>query len=510
MKGKAYGHRWSWGQFGYEAANAAADESKNAPANERKKALDAMHKAFARVRAANSNKDAPGAGSSLMDRAKAAMAVAARGAADLKGKAETEVSEGWHAATDAVAYGWGKAKDAAHTAGQEAQDAFERGVNRAAEGIRGVAGDRAADTFRNTAMAAEKPVQEAAKYTAGFDEGVVEGIGGMAKGLVDLGGAIYSGANAAGNSTYKFVTDSQFRASAIAAGQQAAESADKTLRDAATYAVNHPFEAAGQAAIAQGNFAKKIVGAAADAGKEFYNGAVEANNKGNLAGYIGRAEGEAAAFVGSFFVGAGEVSTAAKAGKGLGLLRGGGLLADAAKGERAAGPLAGTAREAAAEVAGKTVGGTAKEGAVEAGAKAKAPASGTEPAPAGEAAGSGQLSRDNALFTEADPLRGVMGAASESHPAEIAQMRQALADMGVQVIDRPGTIAYSPGIRAGKPGQMIIDPKASYSAWLHEYQHALDDQKIGWGGFRNAVKTLSFVGNGSKTLIIGRLILLGG
>jgi hypothetical protein len=72
-----------------------------------------------------------------------------------------------------------------------------------------VAGDRAADTFRNTAMAAEKPVQEAAKYTAGFDEGVVEGIGGMAKGLVDLGGAIYSGANAAGDSTYKFVTDSQ-------------------------------------------------------------------------------------------------------------------------------------------------------------------------------------------------------------------------------------------------------------------------------------------------------------
>ena len=218
---------------------------------------------------------------------------------------------------------------------REAQDAFERGVNRAADGIRGVAGDRAADTFRNTAMAAEKPVQEAAKYTAGFDEGVVEGIGGMAKGLVNLGGAIYSGANAAGNSTYKFVTDSQFRANAIAAGQQAAKSADKTLRDAATYAVNHPFEAAGQAAIAQGNFAKKIVGAAADAGKEFYNGAVEANNKGNLAGYIGHAEGEAAAFVGSFFVGAGEVSTAAKAGKGLGLFERAGVLGRGAESEAA-------------------------------------------------------------------------------------------------------------------------------------------------------------------------------
>ncbi|AGH85372.1 hypothetical protein A3768_0634 [Ralstonia solanacearum] len=32
---------------------------------------------------------------------------------------------------------------------------------------------------------------------------------------------------------------------------------------------------------------------------------------------------------------------------------------------------------------------------------------------------------------------------------------------------------------------MIIDPDASYSAWLHEYQHAMDDQAAGWGGMKS-------------------------
>ena len=92
--------------------------------------------------------------------------------------------------------------------------------------------------------------------------------------------------------------------------------------------------------------------------------------------------------------------------------------------------------------------------------------------------------RGRALLTEADPAREVMGSALSSHPVEVAKMRQALAEMGVEVIDRPGSMAYSPGLRTGDPGQMIIDPKASYSAWLHEYQHAIDDQANGWGGMK--------------------------
>jgi hypothetical protein len=93
--------------------------------------------------------------------------------------------------------------------------------------------------------------------------------------------------------------------------------------------------------------------------------------------------------------------------------------------------------------------------------------------------------RSKQFLTEADPARAIMGPGYQSHPAQIAQMRQALSDAGVQVIDRPGSMAYSPGLRAGEPGQMIIDPDASYSAWLHEYQHAMDDQAIGWGGMKS-------------------------
>lgn len=102
-----------------------------------------------------------------------------------------------------------------------------------------------------------------------------------------------------------------------------------------------------------------------------------------------------------------------------------------------------------------------------------------EPKPAGAPP------RDRALLTEADPARQVMGPATATHPAEIAKMRKALTDAGVEVIERPGSMAYAPGLSKGAPGQMIIDPEASYSAWLHEFQHAMDDQAIGWGGMKS-------------------------
>ena len=78
------------------------------------------------------------------------------------------------------------------------------------------------------------------------------------------------------------------------------------------------------------------------------------------------------------------------------------------------------------------------------------------------------MSRDEALLSQADPARDVLGPASVSHPDEIAQMQKTLTDAGVEVIERPGAMAYSPGLSPGQPGQMIIDPDASYSAWLHE------------------------------------------
>jgi uncharacterized Zn-binding protein involved in type VI secretion len=95
----------------------------------------------------------------------------------------------------------------------------------------------------------------------------------------------------------------------------------------------------------------------------------------------------------------------------------------------------------------------------------------------------GRVSRKFALLSEADPARRVLGPASKSHSQEIAEMRKALEEAGVEVRERTDALAYAPGLKAGRPGQFIIDPDASFSAWTHEYQHFLDDKAAGWQGF---------------------------
>ena len=92
--------------------------------------------------------------------------------------------------------------------------------------------------------------------------------------------------------------------------------------------------------------------------------------------------------------------------------------------------------------------------------------------------------RSSAYLAEADPAKRVLGSARDSHPEEIAQMRKTLDEWGVDLVERPNDMAYGPGLRPGEPGQMIIDPDASYSAWLHEFQHASDDRAAGWAGMR--------------------------
>ena len=41
-----------------------------------------------------------------------------------------------------------------------------------------------------------------------------------------------------------------------------------------------------------------------------------------------------------------------------------------------------------------------------------------------------------------------------------------------------------PSVISGRPGKLIIDKEASYSAWNHEYTHFLDDKKDGYLGMR--------------------------
>jgi hypothetical protein len=92
------------------------------------------------------------------------------------------------------------------------------------------------------------------------------------------------------------------------------------------------------------------------------------------------------------------------------------------------------------------------------------------------------VTRDTHLYHgDADPLRK-HGPARETHPAEWdAAMREA-ADAGVEVIIRDGAMAYGPSPRRGDPGQIVLDPDASYGALLHEMQHLREDRDAGWLG----------------------------
>lgn len=95
-----------------------------------------------------------------------------------------------------------------------------------------------------------------------------------------------------------------------------------------------------------------------------------------------------------------------------------------------------------------------------------------------------QYERDKELNKNGDPLFDLFGPIYTSHPNEIARITEYAKLIGVEVIDREdGSMAYSPGLRKGKPGQLIVSKNDSIGAWLHEEQHMLDDEKDGFPGF---------------------------
>lgn len=93
-----------------------------------------------------------------------------------------------------------------------------------------------------------------------------------------------------------------------------------------------------------------------------------------------------------------------------------------------------------------------------------------------------RVARGTHLFhAGADPLRK-HGSARATHPdGWDAAMREA-EEAGVEVVLRDGVMAYGPGLSPGRPGQMLLDPDASYGALLHEMQHLRDDRAAGWAG----------------------------
>ncbi|MGI5221203.1 toxin glutamine deamidase domain-containing protein [Nocardia sp. CA-290969] len=96
----------------------------------------------------------------------------------------------------------------------------------------------------------------------------------------------------------------------------------------------------------------------------------------------------------------------------------------------------------------------------------------------------GGLDRDEYLHhADADPLRR-HGPASDTHPAELQRFIAEAEELGVEIQYRAGAMAYGPAPSSGRPGTLVIDPEASYGAWLHEMRHMRDDATAGWIGMQ--------------------------
>lgn len=82
-----------------------------------------------------------------------------------------------------------------------------------------------------------------------------------------------------------------------------------------------------------------------------------------------------------------------------------------------------------------------------------------------------------------DPIYDIYGPIINSHPEERTRIIRAAEQYGVEIREGRGRMAYSPGLRRGAPGQLIISDDDSIGAWLHEEQHMLDDMSDGFPGF---------------------------
>ncbi len=97
---------------------------------------------------------------------------------------------------------------------------------------------------------------------------------------------------------------------------------------------------------------------------------------------------------------------------------------------------------------------------------------------------SGIINNNHYLRTTDDSIREILGPAEHSHPIELEKILDDLKKSGANVKRRDGVMEYFPAISPGMPGEIIIEPKASYGAWLHEYKHFCDDRDEGYLGMR--------------------------
>ena len=79
-----------------------------------------------------------------------------------------------------------------------------------------------------------------------------------------------------------------------------------------------------------------------------------------------------------------------------------------------------------------------------------------------------------------------MGSMFDSHPEETKKILDELRSMGIEVFfTDDSNMIYSTGnTEFGYKGHIRVNKNASFSALMHERQHALDDIKYGFPGMR--------------------------
>ena len=94
-----------------------------------------------------------------------------------------------------------------------------------------------------------------------------------------------------------------------------------------------------------------------------------------------------------------------------------------------------------------------------------------------------EYNKSQAYNSKADPMAEAFGRGTDSHPEEIKAFRDECERSGVSVIEKEHeALAYQPSPTVGNPGQLTVNPDASYAAWSHEMKHMRDDRESGWDG----------------------------
>jgi hypothetical protein len=81
---------------------------------------------------------------------------------------------------------------------------------------------------------------------------------------------------------------------------------------------------------------------------------------------------------------------------------------------------------------------------------------------------------------KADPAKDVLGAGKKYYKDEWDRIIIEFKEAGGDLLERVENYGYSP--MKNRAGQIIIDPDASITALMHEYQHYLDNKELGFPG----------------------------